>query len=119
MGPLVLEDSGLSDSGGAQASGASQAWRGHRSCRRRQVSCGLLTEVEVGVESVRGNGALLISVMFSLIVTNPDSLSSVCGYAHMPYICVHVHTVAHSPSFWPADTFCPDTDAGAFQLPAD
>lgn len=75
------------------------------------MSCSLLAEAAVGTEGLRGNGAVLISVMFSFIITTPTSPSSVCGHTHMPCVCIHVHTVAHSPSSWPAGTFCPDTDA--------
>ena len=41
------------------------------SYRREQVSCRLTTEVAVGTESLGGSGVLLVSVLFSFIVTIP------------------------------------------------
>lgn len=72
------------------------------SYRRGQVSCRLTTEVVVGTESLGGSGVLLVSVLFSFIVTIP--LPPLLGdlYTHAPYwhICTHVGIFSRFLAGW-------------------
>lgn len=54
------------------------------------MSCCLIRKVEVGVEGLGGN-RVLISMLFSFIITTPTSLL-LCVAAHTPYIYIYVHT---------------------------
>ena len=62
------------------------------SYRRWQVSCHLIRELAVGIENLGGNGVLLISVLFSFIVT--ITLPPLLGVAThtcpvLTYMCTH------------------------------
>ena len=61
------------------------------SYRREQVSCHLTMEVAVGTESLGGSGVLLVSVLFSFIVTIPLPPLIIRTCPILTYMCTCGH----------------------------